>query len=264
MHPTLTIAHRAALKAGEYIARAYERVDQIEIETKGRNNFVSEVDRNAESLIIKTLQEKFPEHRFLCEEQGAIGNLESDFEWVIDPLDGTSNFVHGFPHFCVSIALKNKGVVEQALIYDPIRQDEFMASRGRGAQCNGRRIRVAEAKKLEGTLIATEKAIELHKESLHQGYWNFVTDLSSEVAGVRTAGSSALGLAYVAAGKLDGFLGLGMQAWDFAAGALLIKEAGGMVVDPWGGESHQESGHVLAANPKLLKQLLRKSVEHLK
>jgi len=264
MHPILTIAMRAAKKAGDYISRSYERLDQFDVITKGTNDYVTEVDQNAEQMILKILQEKYPEHRYLCEESGeTIGNPDSEFEWVIDPLDGTTNFIHGLPHFAISLALRRNGIIEQGLIYDPIRQDEFLASRGRGAHLNGRRIRVTAATKLAGTLLGTGMPFREDQEFIRSAYWATLEDLSQKTAGIRRGGAAALDMAYVAAGKLDGFFEFGLKPWDIAAGTLLIKEAGGMVVDPWGGEDYMTSGHVLCANPKLLKQLIRNMAPHL-
>ena len=257
MHPTLTIASRAAKKAGDFIARAFERVDQLDIQQKAPLDYVTEIDKGAEQIILKVLKEKYPDHSYLCEESGQHYNAESEYEWIIDPLDGTTNFIHGIPHFAVSIALKKNNIIEQAIVYDPIRQEEFVASRGRGAQLNGRRIRVSSQNKIAGSVIASCAPSRAHLEHLQSGYWQVVQEIAPITAGMRQQGSAALDLAYVAAGRQDAYFEFGLQAWDIAGGSLLVKESGGMIVDPWGGESYLQSGHVLSANPGLLKQLLK-------
>jgi len=258
----LNIARRAAEKAGQFIERSFERVDQIEVEEKGRNDFVSEVDRHAEQLILQILQDKFPDHQYICEESGTTGPDSADYQWIIDPLDGTTNFLHGLPHFAISLGVKHKGVLTHGLIYDPIRREEFSASRGAGAQVNGRRIRVATRTKIEGSLLGTGMPFRDDQEAIATTYWNQLAKLAKQTAGIRRGGAAALDLAYVAAGRLDGFWEFGLKPWDIAAGALLVREAGGMIVDPQGGEDFMRSGNVLCANPKLLKVLLQNLNAH--
>jgi myo-inositol-1(or 4)-monophosphatase len=249
MDPMLTIAVRAARTAGDIIVRSMDRVDLLTITPKGRNDFVSEVDRQAEREIIHTLQKAYPTHAFLGEESGRQGPAKTDFVWVIDPLDGTTNFLHGFPQFCVSIALIHRGRIEKGVIYDPLRQELFTAARGAGASLNNRRIRVSKQSGLKGALLGTGFPF---KDQRHvEAYLGMMRDLMKDTAGIRRAGSAALDLAYVAAGRLDGFWEIGLKKWDMAAGLLLIQEAGGIVTDLEGKDKFFESGNVLTANPKL-------------
>ncbi len=245
----LTIAVRAARTAGDIIVRSMDRVNLLTITPKGRNDFVSEVDRQAEREIIHTLQKAYPTHAFLGEESGRQGPAKTDFVWVIDPLDGTTNFLHGFPQFCVSIALLHRGRIEKGVIYDPLRQELFTAARGAGASLNNRRIRVSKQNGLKGALLGTGFPF---KDQRHvDAYLGMMRDLMRDTAGIRRAGSAALDLAYVAAGRLDGFWEIGLKRWDMAAGILLIQEAGGIVTDLEGKDKYMESGNVLTANPKL-------------
>ena len=253
MHPMLNIAIRAARAAGDLIVREIDRVDDISVDSKGKNDFVSEVDKQAEQVIINTIQQSYPEHAFLGEETGKSG--ESEFIWIIDPLDGTTNFLHNFPHYAVSIALEHKGRLDQAVIYDPLRQELFTASRGKGAQLNNRKIRVSAQIKLEAALLGTGfpfrsgQDIEIFIDSFRKLY--------PQVAGIRRAGSAALDLAYVACGRLDGFWEYNLKAWDIAAGALLVQEAGGINSEQSGGTNFLPSGNIISANPKILKAMLK-------
>jgi len=245
----LTIAVRAARTAGDIIVRSMDRVNLLTITPKGRNDFVSEVDRQAEREIIYTLQKAYPTHAFLGEESGRQGPAKTDFIWVIDPLDGTTNFLHGFPQFCVSIALLYRGRIEKGVIYDPLRQELFTAGRGAGASLNNRRLRVSKQNGLKGALLGTGFPF---KDQRHvDAYLGMMRDLMKDTAGIRRAGSAALDLAYVAAGRLDGFWEIGLKKWDMAAGLLMIQEAGGIVTDLEGKDKYFESGNVLTANPKL-------------
>jgi len=252
MHPTLNIAVRAARNAGNIIVRAMEHIERLHIKEKSENDFVTEVDKAAEKEIIRTLLGAFPTHSILAEESGVQG--ESDFQWIIDPLDGTTNYVHGFPQFAVSIALKNKQTIEQAVIYDPLRQELFTASRGRGAHLNDRRIRVTSRRTLEGALLGT--GFPFKQQEHLDTYLATFKALFPMTAGIRRAGSAALDLAYVAAGRLDGFWELGLNPWDIAAGVLLIEEAGGFITDFSGNRNFMESGNVIAANPRIHKEML--------
>ncbi len=257
MQPMLNIALRAARKAGDLVARAAEQIDRLKIESKGENDFVTEIDRKAEQEIIYHLQKAYPEHRFLGEESGETGNPDSDYLWIIDPIDGTTNFVRGIPHYCISIACLHQGQIEHAVVLDPIRREEFTASRGRGAQLNGRRVRVTMAASLEGTLIGTGIPFKSRSEQHIAAYMKSLESVARETAGIRRAGSAALDLAYVAAGRLDGFWEIGLSKWDIAAGVLLVREAGGLISDFQGGGNYLESGNIVAANPKCLKGLLQ-------
>lgn len=247
MHPMLTIAVRAARSAGRVLLRYLEHTDRIAVTSKHRNDFVSEVDRSAEEAIIRELRGKYPDHAILAEKGGE--RQGSDFQWVIDPLDGTINYLHGFPQFCVSIALKYRNRLEQAVVYDPLREELFTASRGQGAQLNDRRLRVTGRPSLEGALIGTGFPFRNH--SLLDTYLDMFKVVLQNTAGIRRPGAAALDFAYVAAGRLDGFWELGLAQWDIAAGALLISEAGGTVSDLAGGDRYLETGNVIAGNLKV-------------
>lgn len=253
MHPMLNIAIRAARTAGDSIVREMDRTRDISIETKGKNDFVTEVDKNAEGIIISVIKNAYPEHAFLAEESGQEG--ENDYLWIIDPLDGTTNFLHGFPHFSVSIALQNKGVLEQAVIYDPLKQELFTASKGKGAQLNNRKIRVSIKKTLDGALLGT--GFPYNNESVMQQFIESYKNLFPNVAGIRRAGVASLDLAYVACGRLDGFWEFNLRPWDIAAGALIIQEAGGINAELTGGADYMETGNIISANPKMIKAMLK-------
>ncbi len=254
MHPMLNIAVRAARQAGNIIARSFPHVDSLSVDTKSRNDFVSDVDRLAEQEIINTIHKAYPDHAILAEESGSSG--DSEYVWIIDPLDGTTNFLHGFPQFAVSIALSFRGKLDQAVVYDPISQDLYTASRGAGAQLNGRRIRVASRKTLDGALLGT--GFPFKDDSILDTYLATFKALFGDTAGIRRPGSAALDLAYVAAGRLDGFWEFGLNPWDMAAGALLIQEAGGKVGDFAGGDDFLESGNVIAGNLKVHDAMLKR------
>jgi myo-inositol-1(or 4)-monophosphatase len=248
----LNIAVRAARAAGDIIVRHVDRLDSLTVASKQRNDFVSEVDRMAEQAIIRTIRKAYPSHAILAEESGEQAG--DDYQWVVDPLDGTTNFLHGFPQFGVSIALRRKGRLEQAVVYDPLRQELFTASRGAGAQLNDRRLRVSKAKGLDGALLGTgfPYSIAPHLDA----YLGMLRAFATQTAGIRRPGAACLDLAYVAAGRLDGFWELGLKPWDMAAGVLLIQEAGGVVTDLAGGVRFMETGHIAAGNLKVLKAML--------
>ncbi len=259
MHPMLNIAVRAARGAGNVLLRYYDRVDSLKVTTKGKNEFVSEVDRAAEQIIIETLRNSYPNHAILAEESGrSEGN---EYEWVIDPLDGTTNYLHGFPQFSVSIALKHKGVLEHGVVYDPLSEEMFTTSRGSGAFLNDRRIRVSPRKGLDGALIGTGFPYRDHSHI--DAYMKVFQQLIQETAGIRRPGSAALDLAYVAAGRLDGFWEFGLSEWDMAAGALLVREAGGTVTDLSGSDRFLDSGNVVAGGIKTHGALLSAIRPHL-
>ncbi len=253
MHPTLNIAVRAARSAGNVIIRNLDRLDSLAVHTKDRNDFVTEVDRQAEQEIISILRKAYPDHGILAEESGLTGGDE--YQWIIDPLDGTTNFLHGFPQFAVSIALRHKGRLEQGVVYDPLRQELFTATRGAGATLNDRRIRVTRRPSLEGALLGTGFPF---KEQHHlDAYLDMFRALFPRTAGIRRPGSAALDLSYVAAGRLDGFWEIGLNIWDMAAGVLLIQEAGGLSSDFSGGHDYLESGNLVSGNPKVFADILR-------
>jgi myo-inositol-1(or 4)-monophosphatase len=264
MEPMLNIALRAARKAGELIERALERVDVVAFEEKGRNDFVTEVDKASEKEIICHLRKAYPDHKILGEESGRSGNNpDSDYEWIIDPLDGTTNFIHGIPHFAISIACVYKGQIEHAVVLNPMSREEFTASRGKGAALNGRRIRVSGRKGLNGALIGTGIPFNGYAFENITPYLAALQDIAGQTAGIRRPGSAALDLAYVAAGRFDGFWEMNLQAWDIAAGILLVKEAGGLVSDFKGGNDSMNSGNVVCAPPKVFKPLLQIVGKHM-
>ncbi len=259
MHPLLNIAVRAARNAGTIISRSVERIDSLTIDTKAQNDFVTEVDRLAEQEIIQTIRKSYPDHAILAEESGQ--QQGDEYEWIIDPLDGTTNFLHGFPQFAVSIAVRHRGRLEHAVVYDPMRQELFTASRGAGAQLDDRRIRVSRRKGLEGALIGT--GFPFKQQQHLDVYMKTFKALFPMTAGIRRPGAAALDLAYVAAGRLDGFWEIGLQPWDMAAGTLLIQEAGGLVGDFSGNNRFLETGNLVAGNVKVFRAVLQTIQPHL-
>ena len=257
MEPMAHIALRAARRAGDLIARATGDLDRIDVESKSLNDYVSEVDRAAEKEIIYHLGKAYPDHAFLGEEGGSSGAEDAEHRWIIDPLDGTSNFLRGIPHFAVSIACEYRGKVEHAVILDPIRNEEFIASRGRGAQLNGRRIRVSKLPGLDGALLGTGIPFKARQTEHLPAYIRSLEKLAASCAGIRRAGAAALDLAYVAAGRLDGFWEIGLAPWDIAAGSLLVREAGGLIGDFRGSGNYLDSGNVVCGNPKCFKAILQ-------
>ena len=255
MQPMTNIALRAARRAGDFIAQAFDRPDERKIDTKSRNDFVSDVDRDAEAMIIKTILAVYPDHNILAEESG-ITNNNSDVTWIIDPLDGTLNFIQGIPHFAVSIGVQQGNHLAHGVIYDPIRREEFIASRGYGAQLNSKRIRVSQRTKLEDCVLGTGIPPATIETRLDQ-YMRSLQTLTGTCRGIRRAGCASLDLAYVAAGRTDGFWEMGLSQWDIAAGIVMIREAGGFVADLSGGESYWESGDIVTANPKVIRPLLQ-------
>jgi myo-inositol-1(or 4)-monophosphatase len=254
----LNIAVRAARRAGEVIVRSLNRLESLAISSKGRNDFVTEVDHAAEREIIGIIRRLYPQHAFLAEESGRTG--EHDTLWIIDPLDGTTNFLHGFPVFAVSIACQVRGRLEHAVVYDPMRQELFTATRGAGAHLDNHRMRVSKARALEGALIATGFPYRANTRYLDD-YLGMLKAVTQQVAGVRRPGSAALDLAYVAAGRVDGFWEIGLAAWDTAAGTLLIQEAGGRIGTLTGGEYLQQ-GHIVAGTPKVYADLIELLAPH--
>jgi myo-inositol-1(or 4)-monophosphatase len=252
----LNIAINAARAAGAIINRASMDLDILKINTKSPNDFVTEVDHAAEQVIIETLLTAYPGHAILAEESGRMhGAKHSDFVWIIDPLDGTTNFIHGFPFYCVSIALSFRGKIEQAVVYDPTRNDLFMASKGRGAYLNDKRLRVSRRTRLQDSLIGT--GFPFRKGDNFQRYLKVLESVMPHVAGLRRPGAAALDLCYVAAGQYDGFFETGLQPWDIAAGSLIITEAGGLVGNFTGESDFLHQREILAASPKIYGQLVK-------
>lgn len=253
MHPILNIAVRAARRAGSIINRAALDGSVLEVKSKQVNDYVTQIDRAAEEAIIEVVHKAYPEHAFIAEESGATGGA-AEYRWIIDPLDGTTNFIHGFPQYCVSIAVEHRGALAHAVIYDPVKNELFTASKGRGAFLNDRRMRVSKCTRLHGALIGTGFPFkELDRLDL---YTKQLRVFMQTAAGVRRAGAAALDLAYVACGRLDGFWELGLSPWDMAAGALLIQEAGGLVGGLSGDSDYLESGDICASTPKIFTAML--------
>jgi myo-inositol-1(or 4)-monophosphatase len=263
MNPMLTIAVKAARRAATVINRGAQDLGAVKVRSKTYNDFVTEIDQAAEAAILSTLQDAYPDHGFLGEETGNTGNVDTnaEYQWVIDPLDGTTNFIHGFPQYCISIALKKRGQLDQAVIYDPNRNDLFTASKGGGAFLNERRIRVSNRSKLQEALIGTGFPFRDFKHL--DTHMAMMKDMIKKTTGIRRPGSAALDLAYVAAGWLDGFWEINLSQWDIAAGALLVSEAGGLVGNFEGNEGYLASGNILAANPKVFSQMLQVLAPHL-
>ena len=259
MQALLNIAVRAARRAADVIVRSLNRLDSLEVTSKGRNDFVTEIDRTAEAEIIQIIRRAYPDHAFLGEESGASG--DSPFQWIIDPLDGTTNFLHGFPQFAVSIACSIRGRIEHGVVYDPMRQEIFTASRGEGAQLENRRIRVTQQRGLEGALICTGFPYRANTDHI-DAYMAMLREVMLSTAGVRRPGSAALDLAYVAAGRTDGFFEIGLGPWDTAAGSLIIEEAGG-IVSTLSGDEYRQGGHIVAGAPRVHAALLQLLAPHL-
>lgn len=268
MEPMVNIALRAARRAGRIILRAMDRVDTLTVREKGRNDLVSEIDVEAEDAIVDTILKAYPQHAILGEERGetrlpnptgspADGKTnETPFTWIIDPLDGTTNFLHGIPHFCTSIAVTRGAALLHGVVVDHVRNEEFSASRGSGARLNGRRIRVAERDRIDDSIIAGGlpfASVDTHIDA----YSDILKEFTKRCRTLRRQGSAALDLAYLAAGRIDGFFELGLKSWDIAAGAVIIREAGGFIGDAAGGERFLESGTVVAGNPKVFRAMLR-------
>jgi len=248
----LNVAVKAARRAATIINRASLNLERLQIDRKQHNDFVTEVDKAAEEAIIETLNEAYPNHGFLAEESGELLN-NSDHIWIIDPLDGTTNFIHGFPQYAISIALSVNGVLQQAVIYDPNRDELFSASKGGGAYVDRRRLRVADQIKLENALIGT--GFPYRQDQDVDQYLKIFADMTRQCAGLRRPGAASLDLAYVAAGRYDGFFESELKPWDMAAGALIITEAGGLVGNYRGEEGFLESVEIMAGNPRIFAQM---------
>ena len=264
MHPFLNTAIKAARRAGSIINRSALDGATLEVRAKQANDFVTQVDQAAERAAIDVIRRAYPDHAILAEESGEDLGSEartggakptaSDTRWIIDPLDGTTNFIHGFPQYCVSIAVEQRGKVAHAVVYDPTKNELFTASQGRGAYLNDRRMRVTKCLQLRDALVGTGFPFkEMARLDLYLGH---LAGIMRGASGIRRAGAAALDLAYVACGRLDGFWEMGLAPWDMAAGALLITEAGGLVGDLQGGQTYLASGDIAAATPKVLPELL--------
>ncbi|KAA0456395.1 MAG: inositol monophosphatase [Candidatus Thioglobus sp.] len=263
MHPTLNVAVKAARSAGDIILRYHNQIELLTIENKAANDFVSEVDKAAEEAIINELKYAFPNHSILAEESGeTLG--DSRFQWIIDPLDGTTNYLHGFPQYSVSIALYEDNEAIHAVVYDPFKEELFVASKGGGAYLNEQRIRVSNGNSsspFKNTLIGTGFPFKAPRHL--EAYLNMFKTIHPQVAGIRRAGSAALDLAWLAAGRMDGFWEIELSIWDIAAGALIVKEAGGYIGDFSGRDGYLKTGNVVAGNEQVFKQILKTIHPHL-
>ena len=255
MNPILNTAFKAARRAGQMMIRASGNLEAVKIDSKAFNDFVSNVDRESEMILVDALKEAYPHHKITCEESGSHGKSDAEYEWIIDPLDGTTNFLHGHPQYAISMALLHKGVLQEALVYAPERNDLYMASRGQGALLNDRRIRVSNRVELNRCLIGT--GFPVVDQSMMDKYFAILKDFLSKTAGGRREGSAALDLCSVAVGRLDGFFEFNLKPWDVAAGALIVKEAGGIVTDMQGNDTWLQTGNIVAGNPKVLAQMLQ-------
>lgn len=256
------IAVKAARRAGKIINQASQSIDLLTVTKKSHSDYVSEVDRAAEDAILDVLKAAYPDHAILAEESGQQGNRnKSDYLWIIDPLDGTTNFLHGFPKYSVSIGLAYRGVLTHAVVYDPVMNELFTASKGAGAYMNDRRIRVSKRIRLEDCLIGT--GFPFRDLTHANAYFGMFKEIVPRTAGIRRPGSASLDLCYVACGRYDGFWEIGLAPWDMAAGCLLITEAGGLVGDLEGNNKHLQSGQIVAANPKIFSQLIQTIAPHL-
>lgn len=260
MNPILTTAFKAARKAGDMMMRASRNLDAVKVDSKAFNDFVSSVDREAEAILVEAIKESYPHHKITCEESGSHGKQNAEYEWIIDPLDGTTNFLHGHPQYAISMALLHRGVLQEALVYAPERNDLYMASRGKGALLNDRRIRVSNRIELNRCLIGT--GFPVVDQSMMDKYLALLKEFLAKTAGGRREGAASLDLCAVACGRLDGFFEFNLKPWDIAAGALIVQEAGGIVTDMQGNEGWLESGDVVAGNPKVLAQMLQVIAAH--
>ncbi len=254
MQPLLNIAISAARQAADIINRHIDQLEHMKVIPKGQNDFFCDVDVKAEQIIINTIRKAYPDHGIIAEESG-VQNDDAESVWIIDPLDGTRNYLHGFPFYAVSIALRVKNRIEHAVVYDPLRHECFSASRGRGARLNDRRLRVSKQTQLSAAMLGT--GFSCHDSATSNPSFLAYESLIGQCAGVRSTGSAALDLAYVASGRLDGYWKFGLKSWDIAAGSLLIQEAGGLISDLQGGEAYWRQGDIVAGAPKIFKALLQ-------
>jgi myo-inositol-1(or 4)-monophosphatase len=262
LHPLVNIGVRAARRAGDIIFRSLNRLESLEVSSKGRNDYVTEVDRHAEADIIATIQRTHPDHGFLGEESGLTKGASEEFVWIIDPLDGTTNFMHGLPQFCVSIAVQYRGRIEHAVVYDPMRQELFTASHGGGAQLDDKRIRVSKSRGLEDALISTGFPYRDNNIEWLDAYLAMFKAVTLNTAGIRRPGSAALDLAWLAAGRTDAFWEMGLGPWDTAAGSLLVTEAGGRI-STLSGDEYGLGGDLIAGSPKTYEELLALLAPHI-
>ncbi|MGF1763894.1 inositol-1-monophosphatase [Aliivibrio kagoshimensis] len=260
MHPMLNIAIRAARKAGDHVAKSFENPSKTEVSQKGSNDLVTNINHEAEELIIEIIKKAYPDHCILAEESGSKDGRDKECQWIIDPIDGTSNFVNGLPHFSISIALRMRGRTEVACVYDPMRNELFTGTRGGGAQLNNQRIRVSESRELAGTTLAT--AFPSKQKQHSESYLKILASMFIDCSDVRQQGTPSLDLCYLAAGRVDGYFELGLKPWDLAAGELIAREAGVICTDFSGGTNHLISGNIVAGSARIIKPMLKKIREN--
>jgi len=254
MHPMLNIGIRAARKAGNLIVKSFENLEEIEITKKGSNDLVTNIDTEAEALIIDIIREAYPEHNIIGEESGLLKGSDTDYQWIIDPLDGSSNFVAGYPHVAVSIALRIKNRTELAIVYDPIRNELFTAERGRGAKLNNQRLRATKKKDLSESVLGIGFP---YKQRQHfPAFLSIFNEVALKSSDVRRSASAALDLCYVAAARIDAYFGMGLKPWDMAAAELIAREAGALCTDFAAGSNYFTSGNIVVANSRLVKAIL--------
>ncbi|MFZ9035678.1 MAG: inositol monophosphatase family protein [Francisellaceae bacterium] len=258
----MNLAIKAARKAGRIMAKASENPANIQVEEKAKNNYVTNVDITVEKAILEIIQKAFPDHYFITEESGSFGNEDARHTWIIDPIDGTNNFIHGFPHHCVSIAMFYRGKPDLAVVYNPYLDQLFTASKGDGAQLNGQRIRVTNRKDFQGTLLSG--SVKYSRRIFKSSYLEVLSELNQSISGLRYSGSLALDMCYVAAGFIDAiWTSRDAKIWDIAAASLIIKEAGGMLCELDGGVNHLDHGRLIAGNPRLVPKLVTVLKPHL-
>ena len=260
MHPMANIALRAARRAGQILLQGMDRLDVLEVQEKAPNDYVSSIDRAAEDAIAEVLLKAYPDHAIHGEERGLAGPADAEYTWIVDPLDGTLNYLSGIPHFAVSIAVRRGRHIEHGVIVDPVRNEEWAATRGSGAYLNGKRIRVSTVRRLGDAVLAT--GIPPGARGRMQSYVAALGFFMEQCRSVRRQGSAALDLAYTAAGRVDCFLEIGLSPWDVAAGSVLVREAGGFVGDLAGGDTWLETGDIVAANPKCFKAVVAETRRH--
>ncbi|UDG81192.1 Inositol-1-monophosphatase [Candidatus Hartigia pinicola] len=254
MHPILNIAIRAARKASNHITKSYEMPNNVQITKKGANDFVTNIDHECEHLIIEVIRQYYPEHTIFSEESGELLGKNNNIQWVIDPLDGTTNFTKNFPHFAISIAVRIHGRTEVAVVYDPMRNELFSAVRGQGSQLNGYRLRGADARELKGAIIATGFPFKYKQHAVV--YMNIMRKIFERCADFRRTGSSALDLCYIAAGRVDAYFEIGLKPWDFMGGELIMRESGGIITDFIGNHNYLISGNLVAGSPRIVQHML--------
>ncbi|MDD9196014.1 inositol-1-monophosphatase [Aliivibrio sp. S3MY1] len=260
MHPMLNIAIRTARKAGDFVAKSFEQTDKIETTKKGNNEFITNIENDAQYMLVDMIKKSYPDHSIISEESGLIEGKDADVQWIIDPLDGTTNFVKGIPHFSISIAVRIKGRTEVACVYDPIRNELFTAQRGAGAQRNNQRVRVQELKDMNETILAT--GLPYRQKQHAASYSKVLSAMFVECSDIRSSGCPSLDLCYLAAARIDGFFALGLKPWEMAAADLIARESGVICTDFTGNTDYMKTGSLVAGSPRIVKSMLKKIREN--